>query len=106
MLLIYNTLNILAALFSHTGLWFLVWVAVLVAFSIFIIRISRAAKQPRPWTVRKGECPFCGTDLLGTTQAYQRLLLLDTMTPESEYLCLRCDREKVAGLLSTLGEER
>lgn len=106
MIFLYKTLNMLAALFSYTGLWIMIWVAVLVAFSIFIIRISRATKQPRPWTVRKGECPFCGTALLGTTQAYQRLLLLDAMTPESEYLCLRCDREKVTGLLSMLGEER
>ena len=84
----------------------MVWVAVLVAFSIFIIRISRTSKRPRLWAVRKGECPFCGADLFGTTPAYQRLLLLDMLTPESKYLCLRCDREKVAGLLSTLGEER
>jgi len=106
MIFLDKTLNMLAALFSYTGLWIMIWVAVLVAVSIFIIRISRAAKQPRPWTVRKGECPFCGTALLGTTKAYQRLRLLDTMTPESEYLCLRCDREKVTGILSMLGEER
>ncbi len=106
MILIYSMLNILTALFSHTGLWFMVWVAVLVAFLVFIIRISRASKQPRPWTVRKGECPFCGTGLLGTHASYQRLLLLDAMTPESQYLCLSCDREKVAGLFSALGGER
>ncbi len=106
MILLYKTLNALAALFSHAELWLVLWVVALVGFSVFIIRISRTPKKSRPWVVRKGECPFCGSGLFGTTREYQRLPLLETLAPESKYLCTRCDQEKVAGLLSTLEEER
>jgi hypothetical protein len=30
------------------------------------------------------------------------LNLLETLAPESKYLCIRCDQEKVSGLLSKL----
>jgi hypothetical protein len=105
MILLQKTLETLAALFSHTGLWLAVWVAVLVGFSLFLFRISRHAHRPRPWVVRKGECPFCGNELFGTTREYQRSSLLATLAPESKYLCMDCDQEKVAGLLSRLEEE-
>jgi hypothetical protein len=106
MILLYKTLEALAALFSHTGFWLVVWVAVFIGFAMFIFRISRTPSKPRPWTVRKGECPFCGHELFGTTREYQRLHLLETLPPESKYLCTGCDQAKVSGLLSMLGEER
>jgi hypothetical protein len=106
MILVYKTFEALAALFSHAGLWLVVWIAVLVGFSVFIFRISHVSKKPRPWVVRKGECPFCGNELFGTTREYQRLHLLETLAPESKYLCISCDKEKVSGLLSRLGEGR
>jgi hypothetical protein len=104
MILLYKTLEALAALLSYTGLWLVIWVAVLVGFSAFIFRISRTPKKPRPWVVRKGECPFCGSELFGTTREYQRLHVLETLTPESKYLCISCDQEKVSGLRSRLSE--
>jgi hypothetical protein len=106
MILLYKTLEALANIFSYTGLWLVVWVAVLVGFSIFILRLTRTPKKPRPWVVRKGECPFCGNELFGTTREHQRLYLLETVSPESKYLCMSCDKEKVSGLLSILGEGR
>ena len=106
MILFYGILESLAMLFSATGLWLVMWVAVLVGFSMFIFRTSRAPKKPRPWTLRKGECPFCGSELFGTTREYRRLHLVETLAPESEYLCLSCDQEKVSGLLSKRSEER
>ena len=106
MILLYKTLEALANIFSYTGLWLVIWVTVFVGFSTFIFRTSRAAKKPRPWVVRKGECPFCGNELFGTTREYQRLHLLETISPESKYLCTGCDREKVSELLSILGEGR
>ena len=106
MIVLYKSLEGLVALFVNVGLWLAVWVAVLVGFSVFIFRMSRTPKKPRPWVVRKGECPFCGSELFGTTREYQRLHLLETLAPENKYLCIRCDLEKVAGLLSRLGEER
>ncbi len=106
MIFLYTVLESLAALFSSTGLWLVVWVAVLVGFSVFIFRISRTLQKPRPWIVRKGECPFCGSELFGTTRVYRRLHLVETLPPESKYLCLSCDKEKVSGLLSKLSEER
>ncbi len=106
MILFSKTLEALAALFSYAGLWLVLWVAVLVGFSVFIFRMSRTPKKPRPWVVRKGECPFCGSELFGMTREYQRLYLLETLAPESKYLCMSCDRNKVSGLLSKLGEGR
>lgn len=103
MRLLYGLLDALAALFSSAGLWLLVWVAILMGFSLFILRVTRSGKKPRPWVVRKGECPFCGSELFGATREYQRLSLLDLLPPESQYLCTSCDREKVSGLLSKLG---
>jgi hypothetical protein len=106
MIFLYKVLETLAALFSRTGLWLVMWVAVLVGFSVFICRVSRVPKKPRPWVVRKGECPFCGHDLFGTTREYYRLHTLGTLAPESKYLCISCDQEKVCGLLSKLEEGR
>ncbi len=103
MRLLYSMLEALAILFSTIGLWLLVWIAVLMGFSMFILRVTRTAKKPRPWVVRKGECPFCGNELFGATREYQRLHLLEMLPPESKYLCTSCDREKVSGLLSKLG---
>ena len=50
------------------------------------------------WVVRKGACPCCGSALFGTTSVYQHLPGLDLMCPESPYLCLTCDRTKIAAL--------
>ncbi|MEE9148872.1 MAG: hypothetical protein V3U27_15910 [Candidatus Tectomicrobia bacterium] len=103
MILLYETLIGLANFFSNTGLWLVLWVAVLVGFSGFILRVSRTSEKPRPWVVRQGMCPFCENELFGTTREYERLHLLETLSPESKYLCTDCDREKVSGLLSRLG---
>lgn len=103
MVLLSKTLEALANFFSHTGLWFVLWVMVLVGFSAFLWRLNRTAKAPRPWVVRKGACPFCNSELFGTTREYQRLHLLETLSPESKYLCTSCDQEKVLSLLSKLG---
>lgn len=103
MILLYQTLEALAQIFSRAGLWLMLWVAILVGFSIFIFRMSRTPKKSRHWVVRKGVCPFCESELFGTTREYQRLYLLEVLSPESKYLCTSCDREKVSGLLSRLG---
>ena len=100
MILLYKTLETLANISSNAGVWLLVWLLVLIGFSIFILRMASTPKKPRPWVVRKGECPFCGHELFGTTRDYQRLHLLETLSPESKYLCTNCDRDKVADLLS------
>ncbi len=50
------------------------------------------------WVVRKGACPCCGSALFGTTSVYQHPPGLDLMCPESPYLCLTCDRTKIAAL--------
>jgi hypothetical protein len=92
-------LETLAKIFSDIGLWLLIWIAALGSFSVFILRRTGAPKKPRPWVVRQGECPFCGHELFGTTQEYQRLYLLETLPPESKYLCTSCDRDRVADLL-------
>lgn len=97
---LYKTLESLGNIFSNAGLWLLIWIAVLVGFSLFILRLASTSKQPRPWVVRKGECPFCSNELFGTTRDYQRLHLLETLSPESKYLCMYCDRDKVSDLLS------
>ncbi|WP_089719068.1 hypothetical protein [Candidatus Entotheonella palauensis] len=103
MTLMYGTLEALANLFSRAGLWITLWVIALVGFSVFIHRMFRAVKTDKPWGVRKGVCPFCNNELFGTTREYQRLNLLETLSPESKYLCTSCDTEKVSGLLSKLG---
>lgn len=103
MIFLYKTLEALANIFSHAGLWLMLWIAILVGFSVFIFRISRTPKRSNGWIVRKGICPFCEHELFGTTREYQRLHILETLSPESQYLCTSCDREKVSGLLSKLG---
>ena len=102
MILLYQTLEALANIFSHAGLWLMLWIAILVGFSVFIFRMSRTPKRSHAWVVRKGICPFCENELFGTTREYQRLYILETLSPESKYLCTSCDREKVSGLLSKL----
>ena len=98
---LYQTLEALASICGNAGLWLLVWIGVLVGFALFLLRMATSTtKKPRPWVVRKGECPFCGSELFGTTRDYQRLHLLESLSPESKYLCTNCDREKVADLLS------
>jgi len=103
MTLMYGTLEALANLFSRAGLWIALWVVALIGFSVFIYRMSRSVQSPKPWSVRKGVCPFCNHDLFGATREYQRLNLLETLSPESKYLCTSCDMEKVSGLLGKLG---
>ena len=101
MILLYKALETLANMFGNAGLWLLVWILVLIGFGLFLFsRMASTPKKPRPWVVRKGECPFCGSELFGTTRDYQRLHLLESLSPESKYLCINCDREKVADLLS------
>jgi len=53
---------------------------------------------PSPWVVRKGACPCCGSALFGATPVYQHLPGLERIYPESPYLCLACDRIKIAAL--------
>lgn len=100
MIFLYQMLETLTSLGSSTGLWLLVWIAISIALALLLVRLAITPKKPRPWVVRKGECPFCGNDLFGTTRDYQRLHLLETLSPDSKYLCINCDREKVSDLLS------
>ena len=100
MLFLYTTVETLASLCSNAGLWLFVCILVLLGLLLCIWRLARTPKKPRPWVVRKGECPFCGSELFGTTRDYQRLHVLETLSPASKYLCTTCDREKVANLLS------
>ena len=99
MLYLYTTLETLVNL-GHAWLWLLVCLLAVVGLSLLLWHLASTPKKPRPWVVRKGECPFCGNELFGTTRDYQRLHLLETLSPESKYLCTNCDREKVADLLS------
>jgi hypothetical protein len=96
--MIHKTLETVAHMFGNAGLWLLV--LFLIGFSLFVLRMASAPKKPRPWVVRKGECPFCSSELFGTTRDYQRLHLLEALSPDSKYLCTNCDRDKVADLLS------
>lgn len=93
-------LETVASLFSDVGLWLSVWVAALIGFSAFILRSSNTPQKPRLWVVRRGECPFCGYALFGTTPEYRRLYIPEHLTPKSQYLCVSCDREKVVDFLS------
>jgi hypothetical protein len=61
---------------------------------------------PAPWGVRKGVCPCCGSALFGTTLGYQHLPGLARVCPESPYLCLTCDRTKIAALQQHYHAER
>ncbi len=63
-------------------------------------------RRPYRWVVRKGACPCCGSALLGTTRAYQRLQGLDLVCPESPYLCPTCDGVTVAALQKQYRIER
>ena len=69
---------------------------VLVVGAAFLL-CERVHTAPR-WVVRKGACPCCGSALFGTTLVYQHLPGLDLVCPESPYLCLTCDRTKIAAL--------
>ena len=103
MMLLAGILKGFAALFTYTGLWLMLWIVVLVGFSIFLIRTNKDNKKPQAWVVRKGRCPFCNHELFGATREYQRLNLLEPLAPESKSLCTSCDNEKVSGILSNLG---
>lgn len=96
--MIHQTLETAVHMFGNAGLWLLV--LFLIGFALFVLRMASTPKKPRPWVVRKGECPFCGSELFGTTRDYQRLHLLEALSPDSKYLCTNCDRDKVADLLS------
>lgn len=100
MIVLHKTLETVANFFSHGGLWILLWILVLLGLCLFLCQMKSTPKKTRPWVVRKGECPFCGSELFGMTRDYQRLHLLETLSPESKYLCMGCDRDKVADLLS------
>jgi hypothetical protein len=100
MIFLQKTFETLANILSNAGLWLAVCIALLLGLSAFILRLTNAPKKPRPWVVRRGECPFCGSELFGITREYQRLYLLETLSPESKYLCTGCDRDKVSDLLS------
>jgi hypothetical protein len=102
----YEILETLINAVSQMELWLVVGVAVLIGGFAYIRHRAQTSKQSRLWVVRKGECPFCGNVLFGTTSAYQRLDLLDTVVPEDQYLCIDCDQEKVSELLSLLEDGR
>jgi hypothetical protein len=109
---LYPILEALTNLCNQAGFWLVVWIVLLVGGSVYIFRLAsapEAADTPemaQPLVVRKGECPFCGSALFGTTHAYERLELLDTVSPQDQYLCIDCDQEKVSELLSLLEDGR
>jgi hypothetical protein len=96
--MLHQTFETVVHMFGNAGLWLLV--LCLIGFSLFVLRMASTPKKPRPWVVRKGECPFCSSELFGTTRDYQRLHLLEALSPDSKYLCTNCDRDKIADLLS------
>ena len=98
MILLEKTLDILAALVRQTWRYPLVALLLMVAASAVLSWWMYTSPRSDRWVVRKGVCPFCGSALFGTTLAYQRLPGLDLVYPESPYLCLTCDRAKVAVL--------
>jgi len=98
MILVEKPLAILAALVRQTWHNPLVGLLLMVAVCAGLAwRVCTPSRSNR-WVVRKGICPCCGSALFGTTTAYQRLPGLDLVYPESPYLCLTCDRAKVAVL--------
>jgi hypothetical protein len=105
MILLEKTLEILAALVRQTWRYPLVGLLLMVAVSAVIAWRASTPRSHR-WVVRKGICPCCGSALFGTTVAYQRLPGLDLVYPESPYLCLACDRAKVAALQGQYRMER
>jgi hypothetical protein len=106
MTLLYQIFEALTSLFSQVDLWLVVCLTILLGGFAYIVRLTRPLKTSHPWMVRRGECPFCGSVLFGTTRAYQRLDLLDTVLPETQYLCTDCDQQKVSELLSLLEDGR
>ena len=97
MILLEKTFEIHAALARQTWRYPLVGLVLMVAVSA-VLALPASTLQSHRWVVRKGICPCCGSALFGTTTAYQRLPGLDLVYPESPYLCLTCDRAKVAVL--------
>jgi hypothetical protein len=106
MTLLYQLYEALTVLCSQVDLWLVGCIALLLGGFAYIFHISRPPQTSSRWVVRRGECPFCGNVLFGTTHAYQRLDLLDAALPETQYLCIDCDREKVSELLSLLEDGR
>jgi hypothetical protein len=98
MILLEKTLDILTVLVRQTWRYPLVGLLLMVAVSAVIAWRASTPRRSDGWVVRKGACPCCGSALFGTTRAYQRLPGLDLVYPESPYLCLACDRAKVAAL--------
>ena len=105
MILLEKTREILAALARQTWRYPLVGLVLMVAVSA-VLAWSASTLQSHRRVVRKGICPCCGSALFGTTTAYQRLPGLDLVYPESPYLCLTCDRAKVAVLQRQAQMER
>ena len=106
MTLLYQILEALTNLFSQGGFWLVICIALLVGGSAYLFHVAYTPKTSNTWVVRRGECPFCGNALFGTTRAYQLLEFLDTVSPEDQYLCIDCDQEKVSELLSLLEDGR
>jgi hypothetical protein len=106
MTLLHQIFEALTILFSQADLWLVACIVLLLGGFAYIIRVNRPLTTSHPWVVRRGECPFCGNALFGTTHAYQRLDLLETILPESQYLCIDCDQQKVSALLSLLEDGR
>ena len=106
MTLLYQILETLINFFSQAEVWLVVSIALLIGGSAYVFYLAQAAKTPVRWVVRKGECPFCGNALFGTTHAYRRMDLLDAVAPKAQYLCTDCDQEKVSELLSLLEDGR
>ena len=94
-MLLEKTLAILAHIVTrHLSLIIAGFVLVLGAAFWLCEKVHTASR----WVVRKGACPCCGSALFGTTSVYQHLPGLDLVYPESPYLCLICDRTKIAAL--------
>ena len=103
---LYQILEALATLFSQGGFWLVLCIALLLGGAAYIFHVVCTPKTSGTWVVRRGECPFCGNALFGTTRTYRLLDLLETVSPESQYLCTSCDQEKVSELQSLLEDGR
>ena len=102
MILLDQLRETLGTLFNQGEPWLVAGLVALGGLSCWIFRLACSLRKVRLWVIRKGECPFCGQALFGTTEAYQRLCVLDVGTFENQYLCTACDKRKIAGLLSLL----
>jgi hypothetical protein len=71
-----------------------------------VASLCQPGQTSAPRGVRKGVCPCCGSALFGTTRDYQQLPGLERVCPESPYLCLTCDRTKIAAVQQHYHAER